>query len=145
MSAQPDRETAERHLASMYAVLSATNEALLYATTPTELYQQVCDAAVAGHQFLTAAVTTPDADTWLRVEAASGLAAQQLRQARISVDANTAEGRGLVGEAYRERHSAISNEFLIDPRTGPWHEQAGRAGVASAQPSPCCVASRRWV
>jgi diguanylate cyclase (GGDEF)-like protein/PAS domain S-box-containing protein len=136
MSAKPDRDTTDRHLASMYAVLSATNEALLYATTPTELFQRVCDAAVAGHQFLTAAVTTPDADTWLRVEAASGQAAPQLRQARISVDAHTAEGRGLVGEAYRERHSAVSNEFLSDPRTQPWHEQAGRVGVASGAAIP---------
>jgi diguanylate cyclase (GGDEF)-like protein/PAS domain S-box-containing protein len=135
MSAQPDR-TADRHLASMYAVLSATNEALLYATTPTELYQRVCDAAVDGHQFLTAAVTTPDADTWMRVEAASGLAAQQLRAARMSVDVNTAEGRGLVGEAFRERRPAVSNDLLRDPRTQPWHEAAAQAGVASGAAIP---------
>lgn len=124
--------TADQHLASMYAVLGATNEALLYAKTPDELFQRVCDAAVDGHKFLTAAVTSPDADTaWLKVDAASGLAAQQLRSVRISVDEDTAEGRGLVGEAFRHCRSAISNHFMHDERTRPWHDSAGKAGVAS--------------
>jgi hypothetical protein len=34
-------ETADQRLASMYAVLGATNEALLYAKTPAELFQRV--------------------------------------------------------------------------------------------------------
>ncbi len=139
MSASPrePNQTADQHLASMYAVLGATNEALLYATAPTELFQLVCDAAIDGHKFLTAAVTSPDADTaWLKVEAASGLAAQQLREARISVDENTAEGRGLVGEAWRQHRSAISNDFLQDERTRPWHEMGQRANVASGAAIP---------
>jgi diguanylate cyclase (GGDEF)-like protein/PAS domain S-box-containing protein len=130
-------ETSDQHLASMYAVLGATNEALLYAKTPAELFQRVCDAAVDGRKFLTAAVTSPDTDTaWLKVEAASGVIAQQLREARISVDAGTAEGRGLVGESYRHHRSAISNDFKRDERTRPWHESAGRVGVASGAAVP---------
>jgi len=139
MSATPREpaETSDQHLASMYAVLGATNEALLYAKTPGELFQRVCDAAVDGHKFLTAAVTSPDADTaWLKVEAASGLAAQQLRTVRISVDEATAEGRGLVGEAYRHCRSAISNHFMHDERTRPWHESARVAGVAAGAAVP---------
>ncbi len=139
MSAIPrgPAETADQHLASMYAVLGATNEALLYAKTPGELFQRVCNAAVDGHKFLTAAVTSPDADTaWLKVDAASGLAAQQLRSVRISVDEDSAEGRGLVGEAYRHCRSAISNHFMHDERTSPWHDSAGQAGVASGAAIP---------
>lgn len=137
MSAQPSRDGDERQMVAMYSVLSATNEALLFAKTPAELFQRVCDAAVDGHHFLTAAVTTPDADTArLRVEAASGIAATQLRESRISVDASTAEGQGLVGEAYRGMKPAISNQFMQDPRTRPWHVAASRAGVASAAAIP---------
>ncbi len=130
-------KTENQHLASMYAVLSATNEALLYATTPAELFQRVCDAAVEGHKFLTAAVTSPDADTaWLKVEAASGVAAQRLREARISFDPATAEGRGLVGESYRRGVSVISNDFMHDERTAPWHEGSQRAEVAAGAAVP---------
>jgi diguanylate cyclase (GGDEF)-like protein/PAS domain S-box-containing protein len=130
-------ETADQRLASMYAVLGATNEALLYAKTPAELFQRVCDAAVDGHKFLSAAVTTPDADTaQLKVQAASGPASPQLREARISVDEATPEGRGLVGEAYRQGRSAISNDFLHDERTQPWHEFSQRIGVASGAAIP---------
>jgi diguanylate cyclase (GGDEF)-like protein/PAS domain S-box-containing protein len=145
MSASPREpaETADQHLASMYAVLGATNEALLYAKTPSELFQRVCDAAIDGHKFLTAAVTSPDADTaWLKVEAASGIAAPQLREARISVDEATPEGRGLVGEAYRLCRSAISNDFMSDARTQPWHENAQRAGVASGAAIPIVCGTR---
>jgi PAS domain S-box-containing protein len=130
-------ETADQRLASMYAVLGATNEALLYAKTPAELFQRVCDAAVDGRKFPTAAVTSPDVGTaWLKVEAASGVAAQQLREVRISVDEATPEGRGLVGEAYRLRRSAISNDFVHDERTRPWHESAQKAGVAAGAAIP---------
>jgi diguanylate cyclase (GGDEF)-like protein/PAS domain S-box-containing protein len=141
MSAQPDRDRngdgSERQMVAMYSVLSATNEALLYAKTPAELFQRVCDAAVGGRQFLTAAVTIPDAETaWVRVEAASGIAAAPLREARMSVDAGSAEGRGLVGTAYRGMVSAISNDFMHDERTTPWHAQARLIGVASGAAIP---------
>ena len=138
-------ETADQHLASMYAVLGATNEALLYAKTPAELFQRVCDAAVDGRKFLTAAVTSPDVGTaWLKVEAASGVAAMQLREARISVDEATPEGRGLVGEAYRLGHPAISNDFARDERTRPWHESGKRVGVASGAAIPIVRAGQAF-
>ena len=137
MTAPPGPESNERQLAAMFAVLSATNEALLYATSPTELFQRVCDAAVEGHHLLTAAVASPDLNTaWLKFDAASGIGAPQLRAARISVDAHTAEGRGLVGEAYREGRPAVSNDFQADPRTAPWHDTSRKAGVASGVAIP---------
>jgi diguanylate cyclase (GGDEF)-like protein/PAS domain S-box-containing protein len=144
MSAVPgprDAETSAKttgvQLATLYAVLSATNEALLYATTPDELYQRVCDAAVQERHFLATAVCVPDAETrWLQVLAAAGLGAQQLRQTPISIDSTTVEGRGLVGEAWNTGRSAISNDFLHDERTRPWHAGATRAGVASGAAVP---------
>ena len=128
-------ESADQHLASMYAVLGATNEALLYAATPGELYQRVCDAAVEGRKFLTAALTTPDPQTgWLAVEAASGTGAQQLRATHISVDASTVEGRWLVGEAYRSGRPP-QQRFHEHERT-PVVQVALPAGVAAVPPSP---------
>jgi diguanylate cyclase (GGDEF)-like protein/PAS domain S-box-containing protein len=121
----------------MYAVLGATNEAILHAKTPDDLYQRVCDAAVNGGNFLTAAVIIPDPDTaQIKVEAVSGTTAEQLRKARISFDEATVEGQGLVGASFRTRTPAISNDFLKDPRTQPWHAVAEKAGIAAAAAIP---------
>ena len=40
-------------LGRMFAVLSATNEAIMHVKSPEELYQRVCDAAVEGGKFST--------------------------------------------------------------------------------------------
>ena len=40
------------NIAQMFAALSATNEAILRATSEDELFQRVCDAAVFGGKLL---------------------------------------------------------------------------------------------
>ena len=44
------------NIARTFAALSATNEAILYAKTPEELYRQVCEAAFSSGDFLATAV-----------------------------------------------------------------------------------------
>jgi diguanylate cyclase (GGDEF)-like protein/PAS domain S-box-containing protein len=125
-------------MATMYAALSATNEALLYATDGKDLYQRVCDAAVSAGGFLTAAVMTPEGkgSASMRVEASAGPFAPSLEEVIISIDDTTAEGRGLVGQALRSQAPAVSNDYRNDPRTRPWHEVALRGGVASGAALP---------
>ena len=126
-----------KHLARMYAALGATNEAILHAREPMELYQRVCDAAVEDGKFATAAVIIADwKTTWVTFKAAAGLFADQLKKTRISLDPDSVEGQGLVGVAFRSGAPCISNEFLTDPRTSHWHEGARRAGFASAAAIP---------
>ena len=43
-------------LARTFAALSAINEAILYAKSPDELYQKVCDAGFSSGDFLAVAV-----------------------------------------------------------------------------------------
>ncbi|HVF16429.1 MAG TPA: response regulator [Steroidobacteraceae bacterium] len=129
-------ERAALRLSRMFAALSATNEAILRAETPTQLYQRVCDAAVHGGKFLGASVCIPDGSRDAKIAAVAGPGADQLRAVRISVDPTTAEGRGLVGCAFRCLEPTISNEFLKDERTRPWHAQAQRAGIASGAALP---------
>jgi hypothetical protein len=85
----------------LYAVLSATNEAILRATSVAELYQRVCDAATGSGLILIAAVLVPDAAGLLHVSASSG--PTQLPSQRISVDPTQPEGRGLAGTAFQTR------------------------------------------
>ena len=132
----------EQH-AIMYAVLGATNEAILHANTAQELYQRVCDAATIGGKFLTIAVGIPDADTaWIEIAAVAGKGAHRMRNTRISVDEATIEGLGVAGTAFRTLDSCISNDFLADGRTRHWHDAAENSGIASAAAVPLMHAGR---
>jgi PAS domain S-box-containing protein len=124
--------------ARMFAALSATNEAILHAASPTDLYQQVCDAAVHGGKFLAASICLADTATSIdaRVAAVAGVGAERLRDLRISLDESTPAGRGLVGNAFRQRTPCISNDFLQDPRSEHWRALAQKSGISSAAALP---------
>ncbi|OGB22166.1 MAG: hypothetical protein A3I66_17470 [Burkholderiales bacterium RIFCSPLOWO2_02_FULL_57_36] len=129
-------ESAQRH-SRMYAALSATNEAILHAKSPEELYQQVCDAAVHGGKFITTAVIIPNVDhASTKVAAVAGGGKQMLRDARISIVEDTPEGRGLVGTAFRTLKSCVSNDSLNDPQMKPWHEVQRQGNIAGAAAIP---------
>ncbi|MFY9316834.1 MAG: HD domain-containing phosphohydrolase [Burkholderiales bacterium] len=124
-----ERKRAKRaalRIGRMYAVLSATNEAILRSTQPAELYQRVCDAAVQGGPFIVlAAVYTPDPDTsWMTVAAMAGAGQERIHETRFSVAEARAEGRGLIGTAFRTRKPCISNDILNDERLRNWWEYA---------------------
>ncbi len=119
----------------MYAAISATNEAIMRAHSPDALYQQVCDAAVHGAKFITAAVLIPDPETaWVRFEATAGTGVERLRELRVSVDEAKPEGQGLVGIAFRTRKACISKDYLNDERTQLWREQVKGVAAAAAVP-----------
>ena len=82
----------------LYAVLSATNEAILRATSATELYQRVCDAATGSGLIIIAAVLCP---TTPGCCASPPAAARRSCDAGISIDASRPEGRGLAGTAFQ--------------------------------------------
>jgi len=50
---------AAQRVARMFAALSDTNEAIMRVTTPEELYQRVCEAAVHGGRLLAATLCVP--------------------------------------------------------------------------------------
>jgi diguanylate cyclase (GGDEF)-like protein/PAS domain S-box-containing protein len=133
------RKTAERamlRLSRMYAALSATNEAIMRSKSPEELYQRVCDAAMQGNEFVGASVLLPSEGGYMRIAAATGAASEQLRGALISIDEGTPEGQGLVGNAFRSGKPCVSNDFLGDERTRPWHARATRTGIRSGASVP---------
>ena len=53
----------ETNITRTFAALSATNEAILYAKSPEELYEQVCKAAFLSGDFLATAVFLLNAGT----------------------------------------------------------------------------------
>ncbi len=129
-------ELAARKLQQMYSALSDTNAAILRAESPATLFQSVCEAAIKGGKFNVATILVPDADQRLRAVASSGAVATLMTDIRISSDAQQDEGRGLAGTAFRTGKACISNDFLNDDRTQPWHELARGRGIAAAAAFP---------
>ena len=137
------RKLAEQHilrLGRMYAALSATNEAILRARSPAELYQQFCDAAVHGGKFVSTAVLLVSVEeNWVRVLASAGLDTARSRGVRISVDASLPEGQGTVGTAYRTRRPAVCNNYFTDPLITPWRDAAVAMGIAATAAVPLII------
>jgi two-component system, sensor histidine kinase and response regulator len=130
-------ELAAQRFARMFAALSDTNEAIMRAASAEDLYQRVCEAAVHGGRLIAASICMPgehSADAI--IVAVAGAGAENLRNVRLSIDAATPEGRGLVGTAFRTLAPCISNDFLSDARTAYWHEAARQADVAAGAALP---------
>jgi GAF domain-containing protein len=130
----------ETNIARTFAALSATNEAILYAKSPEELYRQVCEAAFSSGDFLATAIFLLEPGTQLlRFAAGFGEDIARLRAIDISVAAGTPEGSGVCGQAFRDRKLIISNDFLNDARSLAWRTGASKAhvGAAAALPLTC--------
>ena len=130
----------ETNTARTLAALNATNEAILYAKSPEELYAKVCEAAFSSGDLLAATVFLHEPDTnLLRCVAGLGEDAARLRRITISADPDTPEGSGVGAQSFREGKVCVSNDFLNDVRSLPWRESAteGRVGAAAAMPLAC--------
>ncbi|MCP4616882.1 MAG: GAF domain-containing protein [Bradyrhizobium sp.] len=127
----------ETNTARTLAALNATNEAILYAKSPEELYEKVCEAAFSSGGFLAATIFLREAGSdRLRFVAGLGEDSVRLRNIRISTDAGAQEGLGVGGQAFRDRKVCVSNDFLNDARSLAWRQGAveGQVGAAAAMP-----------
>jgi diguanylate cyclase (GGDEF)-like protein len=130
-------EESKNRTARMLAALSATNEAMMRATTRAQLFEQVCEAAVLGGSFASTTILLAEPDSeFLHVEAAAGPDAERARDTRLSVDASRPEGRGLSGTAFRSKQSCISNDYLTDPNMSHLRDRARAGGVLSGAALP---------
>ena len=119
------RDEQRNRLARMLAALSATNEAIMRASTRDELFQLVCDAAISGERFTAAAICLAEADSdFMRIVASSGPDADFARTLRLAVTAERPEGRGMAGTAFRTGQPSFTNDMRNDERTKHWHDSA---------------------
>src|SRR6266478_8491222 len=133
--AKADKE--EERLTRMFAALSATNEAIMRAKSRAELFEMVCQAAVHGAKFGAATVALAESDSLhLLVVASPAPGAGEMRLSEFAITESLPQGRGLTGSAFRTRRPCVSNDFLADERTRPWHDNAIRSGVRSCAALP---------
>src|SRR3954468_18775612 len=133
----PGAEIVQTTLARTLAALSDINEAILYAKSPDELYQKVCDAGFSSGDFMAVAVFLVEpSGSRLRFAAGCGDDVARLRAIEITTQAGTPEGSGVGGEAFRSQKLCISNDYLNEPRSLAWREGAAKAGIGAAAALP---------
>lgn len=106
----------------IYAALSATNEAIIRSSSPDELFQAVCDAAIESGGMTTAVVLMPEPGSdQLIPRAMAGFGRDVTQNVVISTDPGRPEGQGLNGRAFRSGQPQVTDDFLKDERTRFWH------------------------
>ncbi|MBR0751878.1 EAL domain-containing protein [Bradyrhizobium jicamae] len=123
-------------MARMFAALSATNEAILRASSDDELFQRVCDAAVFGGKFLGTGVLLANDEGRLVCVAGAGVGVAALKGRTSSVDPNSEDGQGLAPTAFRTGRPIVSSDYINDERTRRWHATALQIGARSAAAVP---------
>jgi hypothetical protein len=119
----------KERLGRMLAALSATNEAIVRATSRTELFELVCEAAAKGGRSTRPAFSWPDRQRLYRYGGRGGADGHNMRRVKVSTNADHPEGRGLCGNAFRSRQACIANNLRADPRGSafpPVHSQRRR-------------------
>ncbi|MBI3568176.1 MAG: PAS domain S-box protein [Gemmatimonadetes bacterium] len=132
-----------RRLSDYYAALAHCNEAIARAASVSQLFADVCRAAVTYGGIKMAWVGLTDDASGLIVPVASyGDDHGYLAGITISVRANETSSQGPTGRSVREGQAVWVEDFLHDPRTAPWHERAKASGWRSSAALPIARGGR---
>ncbi len=126
-----DQGIAQQRFARLYRALSLANEAMMRARSYGEMYQHVCDAALQGGNFVSAAAFLADPGTkQANTIAAAGIGARQRRDLSVSLDRNVPEGQTLTCFAYHSGKPCVSNDYLNEERISAATRNLARSGGA---------------
>ncbi len=124
-------------------VISECNEALVRATTETELLQKICSLLVdhGGYRMAWVGFAEQDAAKSVRPVAQAGFETGYLDTAKITW-ADTEGGRGPTGIAIRTGRPVLARNILTDPTYGLWRPEAIQRGYASSATLPLIIGER---
>lgn len=126
-----------RRLNNLYAAISRTNEAIVQIRDRDLLLQEICRIAIEYGQFKLAWVGLMDEETsTVKIAASSGEAIGYLDNIHIPFDADKPERDSPVGMTIRYEREYVCNDFLNDPRTIPWQENARKYGLRASASCP---------
>jgi PAS domain S-box-containing protein len=129
-----DRKTAEervQRLNRLYAVLSATSQAIVRTKDREALFNDFCRIAVENGSFKLAWVGLVDKENGELKVAASAGATGYLEDIRITVNQEPA-GLGPTGITVRDGNYYVCNDFLGSSITRPWHERGCAHGIRAS-------------
>jgi len=130
-----ERKKAEEQilrLNRLYAVLSETGKAIAHSTDRYTLFDEICRLIVEHGGFRLAWIGLVDEES-AAVRPVAWSSEDAFFLGNISVLAREEpEGMGAAGSAVRNGKLKIINDYLHDPLTSPWHEEAEKHGFQSA-------------
>lgn len=135
-----ERKHAEARLARLnkfYAALTKIGEAIFYANDENQLFREICTITVNSGVM---------AMSWIGFEDKAcerilpfikyGKGLDYLDDIFISTREDLAEGRGIVGTAWREQKPAINNNTASNPAMTPWAARGAQYGWGSSAALP---------
>lgn len=137
ISERKNSEGRIQRLSKLYKALSETNQAIVRMQEQDELFPLVCKCAVELGGMKLAWFGQLDEDNGAIIPVTMhGDSQDYVRKLRLSSFANVPEGRGPAGIALRENKIVIINDFLNDPMTVPWQDNAAKYGLCSGAAFP---------
>ncbi|QJD29947.1 bifunctional diguanylate cyclase/phosphodiesterase [Methylococcus geothermalis] len=134
-----ERKRIERALArqkNLYSLLAQTNQIIVRHTGEQELFDSICRIAVTHGGFRFAWIGMVDGETGIVTPVAQyGDDADYVGRLKLSVGAPD-QHRGPTRMAVTAGQHVISDDFLADPATQPWHEVGRAAGVRASGAFP---------
>lgn len=131
MAVRKNAESSLIRLNRLYAVMGETAQAIIRADNRDDLFHDFCRIAVDHGGFILSWVGLLDtADGKLSAVAACG-ATGYLDDIHFSANEEPI-GEGPTGISVREGTYSICNDFLVDPRTRPWHERGRAHGIKAS-------------
>lgn len=121
----------------LYAALSQCNQAIIQCPSEQELLDRVCEISVVYGGMTMAWIGMLDETTSLiRPKASFGSGTEYLKGIEVSVDPESATGRGPGGTAVREECPVWCQDFMQDPTMDAWHARGREFGWGSVAGLP---------
>jgi diguanylate cyclase len=139
------KEETIARLSRIRALTSGINAVILHVRDPRQLFSEACRIAVEIGGFGIAWIGLLDQTTLDVIPAAcAGVDANSFIAASLSsASADKAVGKGLVGQAFREKRPVFSNDITAEPgKGGARREEAIRRGYRSVIALPLVVADK---
>ncbi|MBI5386677.1 MAG: PAS domain S-box protein [Verrucomicrobia bacterium] len=125
-----------RRLSRLYAALSQVNQAIVRVRTREELCRELCRVIVVFGEFKLAWIGWLDAKTQeVAPVAHHGEDEDFVLKWKVSAD-HQPEACGPTGVAVRDGRTCVANDFLNDPCSLPWREEALRRGLRAVASFP---------
>ncbi|MHB1269002.1 MAG: diguanylate cyclase domain-containing protein, partial [Acidithiobacillus ferriphilus] len=143
-AAQQDGARHLQRITDFSVLLSSANEAIAQMENEADMLRSLCELAVHHAHLRLAWIGQPDSDGWFQILAATGAALGYLSGIRISTSAEHPEGRGPVGQSWRDQKPVYIFSISQNAHMLPWAQRAETFGMKAIAALPIFRGGKQW-